>query len=532
MANRETPITETKTTRPSKASLAAVIEIGSSSLRMMIAQVDDRDNISVMDNLTQAISLGQDVFSTGVIQRSTIEECVKVTKRFCKILQEYQLDLNHNVRTIATSAVREASNSQLFLDRIYMATRLTVEVIDEAGTNRFTYHVIEPYIARKPFNAKSEIVAVEVGGGSTDVLVIKDRHVIFSNEYRLGSLRLQHRLTDTHSIHGAGIDFLENDIQRTVQQIREELHRVTKPSLLLLGGDARFAASRICRKWHEDKVVKMSVKDLAVLCQEAASLSLEERVANYNISYPDAETLVPSLLTHVRLAEAFGLKHVYTIDATAREGILKEVVFKEACSETYMEQVYYSALEIAAKYNSDTSHCEHVCRLSEELFDIMKSEHGLPEGYKMILTVAALLHDIGLFISPRSHHKHSRYLILNSDIFGLGAHEQLLAALIARYHRKAHPGMQHNFYNGLPREDRSTVSKLSAILRVDDAMDRGHSAAVVDFNASLGDGELLIRVDNVPDLSVETLALNEKGGLFEEVYGLRVRLVKEGVKSQ
>lgn len=515
-----------------RTSLAAVIEIGSSSLRMMIAQVGDNDEITVVDNLTQAISLGQDVFSMGRIRRSTIEDCVKGIKQFRQILKEYQLDFNHDVRTIATSAVREASNSQLFVDRIYMATHLNVEVIDEAGTNRFTYHVIEPYIAKKPFTKHSEIVAVEVGGGSTDVLVIKDLHVIFSNEYRLGSLRLQQRLPDPTSINEQGMELLDNDIKRTVLQIKEELHKLKKPSLLLLGGDIRLAASRICKKWHDDKVVKMSVKALTQFCNEAASMSLEKRVNAYSISFPDAETLVPSLLTYVRLAEEFELQHVYTIDATAREGILKEVVFREACSETYMEQVYYSALEIAAKYSSDTKHCQHVCDVSEYLFDVMKPEHGLPNGYKMLLTVAALLHDIGLFVSPRSHHKHSRYLILNSDIFGLGAHDQLLAALIARYHRKSHPGMQHSYYKQLPRQDRSIVSKLSAILRIADAMDRGHNAVITDYDMTLDARELLIRVRDMPDISIHVAALSEKGKLFEEVYGLDVRMIKDGVKKR
>jgi len=146
--------------------------------------------------------------------------------------------------------------------------------------------------------------------------------------------------------------------------------------------------------------------------------------------------------------------------------------------------------------------------------------------YETVLNVAALLHDTGTFISNRSHHKHSQYLIENSDIFGLSRQDLTIAALAARYHRSALPKSTHTAYTALPRVNRLRVAKLAAILRVADALDRGHAQRIRTPQITILPDRVEIGIPNLPDCSLEEIALKEKSNLFEQVYGKRVVLVK------
>jgi exopolyphosphatase/guanosine-5'-triphosphate,3'-diphosphate pyrophosphatase len=142
----------------------------------------------------------------------------------------------------------------------------------------------------------------------------------------------------------------------------------------------------------------------------------------------------------------------------------------------------------------------------------------------VILHVAALLHEIGAYISNRAMHKHSMYLIRNSEIFGLGKRFLLLVALVSRYHRRASPQPGHEGYAILNREERVAVSKMAALLRVAVALDESRSQRLHDFSCSVEDSRLVISIPREEDLSLEQLALKQNGSLFEEIFGLRVLL--------
>jgi exopolyphosphatase/guanosine-5'-triphosphate,3'-diphosphate pyrophosphatase len=140
--------------------------------------------------------------------------------------------------------------------------------------------------------------------------------------------------------------------------------------------------------------------------------------------------------------------------------------------------------------------------------------------------VAGILHEIGLFVSTASHHKHSMYLINNSELFGLSKRDLLLVALVARYHRRAAPKPTHTGYAALDRDSRVAVSKMAAILRVADALDRSRSQRVRDISLRQENGQLVITIPHIEDLSLEQMALNLKGSVFEETFGLKVLVRK------
>lgn len=504
----------------------AVIDIGTTSIRMAIAEINDQGNVRTLEKLSQAVSIGKDTFTRGLISKPTIEECVRVLKSYRQVLDEYQITQPDQIRVVATSAVREATNRLAFLDRIYIATGMQIEPLDEAEVNRMTYLGILPFLQSEATLSAAKAVVVEIGGGSTELLVVRGGNVMYSHTYRLGSLRLRETLQAYQAPAVKLRQMMETQIHKTVEQIREHVSADGPVEMIAMGGDVRFAAAQLLPEWNPNELARLPVKQLADLTNKMLTLSEDRIIQRYHLSIPDAETLGPALLAYVQLAEAFELEYVLLTNTTLRDGLLKEMAVKDAWTEEFGNQIVRSALDLGRKFEFDEAHARHVADLCKVLFQAFKDEHRLDSRYEIILYIAALLHEIGLFVSNRSSHKHSMYLIQNSELFGLSRRDVLLVALVARYHRRALPKPEHEGYASLDRDGRVIVAKLAAILRLAIALDESRSQRIHELQASHENGRVVISTPDVEDLSLEQLALRQNGSLFEETFGMPVMLRK------
>jgi exopolyphosphatase/guanosine-5'-triphosphate,3'-diphosphate pyrophosphatase len=181
-------------------------------------------------------------------------------------------------------------------------------------------------------------------------------------------------------------------------------------------------------------------------------------------------------------------------------------------------------MDLGRKYRFDESHAVHVASLCASLFDQLQAVHRLDPRYRTMLYVAALLHEVGNVISTRSHHKHSMYLVMNSELFGLSSREMKIVALIARYHRRAMPRATHEVYGTLTRDHRIIVNKLAAILRVADALDRAHQQRISTVQCVLEDESVILTSQELDNPTLERMALKDKDDLFQQVYGMRIEL--------
>ena len=516
------PEPRAKTTPGSR--LATVIDIGATAIRMEIAELSPEGDVKTLDALQHPVRLGKDTFAQGRIQQSTIEECVDILKGFRRIMEEYGITEANQIRAVATSSVREAANRDTFLDRIYMATRINVEAIEEAEETRLTYLAVQDILRREPDLQKGDVLVIEVGGGDSELLLVQDGYVNFSNTYRLGSLRMRQTLDIQNTPPQRIAALFAKHIQLTADQIKRSVPVEKTPILIAISGDARFAASHLAPTWGELASARIDVKAFASFAKKVAPIPVDELVRDYRVTYQEAETLGPALMAYAQLAKVFQVETILVPKSSLRQGLLQEAVLGGVWSKEFVEQVIHSAVALGVKYAFDERHGRQVADLSVRLFREMHSEHMLSPRYELILHVAALLHEIGLFVSNRSHHKHSMYLIQNSELFGISHHDTLLIALVARYHRRAMPMQYHEGYATLNRDDRLAVSKMAAILRVADAMDRNHMQQLRDVVFKREKGQFVVTVRDVEDLTLERVALKEKGSMFEEVYGMKLIL--------
>jgi exopolyphosphatase/guanosine-5'-triphosphate,3'-diphosphate pyrophosphatase len=289
-----------------------------------------------------------------------------------------------------------------------------------------------------------------------------------------------------------------------------------------MGSGSRFAAEHAAAEAQgpDLRVTLAPAARLAELADQLALQSVESLVKAHKMTYQDAETVAPAVMSIAQAARTLKVREVHIVQATLRDGLLREMAMRDYRSEGFEEQVIYSAQTMAARYAADESHVRNVEASAVALFDELREEHQLGGHERLLLRCASILHDIGMYVHARAHHKHSMYLIMNSDLFGLTRHDMQIVAIVSRYHRKAVPSPAHPEFAMLPLEDRMTVAKLAAILRVADSLERTHREAPRALEFRREGDRFVILVRNMEDLTMERLVLRAKGNLFADVFGL------------
>ena len=429
-------------------------------------------------------------------------------------------------------AVREASNRLSFLSRIYVATGFRVHAIDESEINRITYSSVQPLLASEPRFANGCALVAEVGGGSTEVLVADRGDIHFAHTYRLGSLRLRRTLEANRAPAGKMRGIMEGHIGRIIEQVRQHLPTDESPLLIALGGDIRFAADQLQAVWHEHDFAQLSVAAVSDFTDEILELSVDELVQRYGLTFPDAETVGPALLTYVHLARQLEIEKLSVSNANLRDGLLQELAFPDAWSQEFQNQIIRSALDLGRCFHFDEKHALHVASLCGNLFRQLQEEHQLTPRHELLLHLAAVLHDIGYVVGTRGHHKHSMYLIRNAELFGLSQEDALLVAVVARYHRRASPQPTHEGYSELDWEGRIAVAKMAGILRVADALDRSNRQRVRSVRCERVHDQLVIRAESADDCPWSDCHLNRKASCLKRSLGCKSRSMKSGIDQE
>ncbi len=509
---------------PSLGRPIAVIDVGARAVRLDIAEADAASRPRMLESLQKAISIGRDTFQEGFIEPASIEECVEILRGFVLTAREYGIQSPEQIRAVATSSVREAENRQAFLDRIQIATGIAVEVLEDAEVEHLIYLAIHDLLEQRPSLGQERLLVAEVGGGTTRLLVIENGYVSYSSAYRLGSLRMRETLDAYQTPPERACAVLDQHIQRTVNQMHQTVPAGPMAVLLALAGDTATAMARLLPDWDHRSVARLPMGGSPSLAERIVATSPEDLMREYRLPWQEAETAGQALLAYERIARSFGIEEVLVTDRSMRAGLLLKMASHAGGETRFAEQVAHSAVNLGRKYHFDEAHSMHVAELSVRIFRDMQREHGLGAQAELLLRTAGILHDIGAFVSNASHHKHSMYLIAHSELFGLTREDVVLVSLVARYHRRAAPRPTHPEYATLRRDQQLLVTKLSAILRVADALDRSHLQHVRDVRFSREDRQYVITAAGIENVTLERIALKEKADLFESAYGLSVAL--------
>jgi len=512
----------------------AAIDMGASSIRLLVAEVPAGEPPRILEEASRGVLLGKETFTHGRIGPATMDAALKALEGFRSIMDLYRIV---RYRAVATSAVREAANSDSFLDRVRLRTGLEIEIIDGSEENRLTYLAVREALRDHEVWASPGAVLVEIGGGSGDISFLRRGEPVHSGTYALGAIRMRQNLGAWQGSHADRMRLLRRHIHNVVEDIRRDVPLRQAQHFVALGGDVRFAAARIASDGNgsaQAPGLRVVSRDaFFAFYDEIAGLEVDELVERYRLSLADAETLVPALMTYRELLAETAADTIVVPEASLRAGLLLDLAgaAEGRGLEEMRSQVLAGATALGEKYRYDAAHGQNVAALAVRLFDELRSEHGLPDRDRLLLEVAALLHDVGLFVGLRAHHRHSLYILSHSEIFGLSHDDMAVVANIARYHRRGVPVKSHPEFVALDRERRVDVLKMAAILRLANALDADHLQKVKNVRLVRDAEPWVLEAEGGGDLTMERLASLSRSDLFTDVYGRRLAFRESGAGS-
>lgn len=509
--------------------LEAVIEIGSTGIRLMAFELTSKTTWKIIDKSECPIPLGYDVFTTGYLSRDTILQTLHILNRFKEQLQGWAITEDHT-HLIATSAFREAKNRDTVLDRIFVKTGFRVKVIDGIEENRLMFMALQNALdAEVPRLSKHNSLILEIGGGSTEIMLMDHGKMAAAHSLRLGTVLIEQSLKSLFGTSTETYRFLEEFARNTGANLRTEINLNDIKNFITIGAETRIAAKTFGNQIGP-RVWSISKEKYNDFVEEVNHYSVEEVMARFSLNYNDAKAFNVALMTYKLFLNLTQAKEIIVTDTNIREGLILSRISdsEDDIQQAFLYQVIASAKNLGKKYSYDEQHAKNVCKMALEIFDSMKAEIGLDNHYRQLLEIASLLHDIGMFIRGSDHQLHSQYIILHSDIFGLSKDDMQIISLVAKYHRGIAPDQRDSSFTSLPRLERVTVLKLAAILRVADALDRSHSEKPLELTAKIQEDNLLLWIHGVQSLNLEKIALGEKGDLFESVFGYKLILEGSG----
>ncbi|MBT8043799.1 MAG: HD domain-containing protein [Verrucomicrobiae bacterium] len=507
-------------------SLQASIHIGASSISLLVVENHPGAVDTPGDFLEQSVPLAQDIYQRGQIRRSTIERCVNILNGYRESLRELGATEDTPVRAVATNVLAEAANQDAFLNRIQIGCGLRIETLDEGEMTRLIYLKTRRRLRDTPSMKKRTALVLHVGPGNTRALLFKKGRIAEYSNYRLGVYRTgqataaSQQSQDNHDSGASMAKLIREHIRSQVSQIHHDYMEAGVEELVLIGYEIQHLANELAKPGK----TKSTYRALADTSSQIASMTEEMRVKNYQLDYNTAQAIVPALEINLAIAETLQVETLRLPGSDYERGLLHDIPTSFSLTEGFQKEVLRSAESLSRKYRVHRSHSKQVTRLCEQLFEATTELHLLGEHDSLLLQCAAILHECGNFISARAHHKHSHYIILNSEIFGLGQKDLSIVALVARYHRKSGPKPTHVGYRDLSSDDRMRISKLAAILRIADALDRSHSSRIADVEVTIDRQKLNINLHGITDISVERMAMRSKADLFQDIYGLGVAI--------
>jgi exopolyphosphatase/guanosine-5'-triphosphate,3'-diphosphate pyrophosphatase len=478
----------------------------------------------------QVTRLGASVFRSGKVSPDAIDLVCKVLGGMAG---EYRkLDIV-GVRAVATSAVRDAANQDEFIAKASAAIGAPVEIISGQEESRLIHLGVQ---SRWP-HAKQVLLVVDVGGGSAEIIHSESGRLEAAVSKPLGAVRLTEMFLKSDPPTPSELGRLETYVEEKLASAIRRIGRRHWDRAIATSGTAAAVACAIHRVSQEKEGrvdrLRSSAAQIQKLYEDLRVLDVGERRKITGIGPKRAEIIIAGTAVLLRLVRDLKLPSLYYSAAGLRDGIISDLAQRGVGSElSELDRDQRRLVEgMARRYGVSPQHSRQVAKLANQLFTGLQPLHKLPPNTGKLLEAAAYLHDVGHYVSESRHHKHSYYLIANSDLPGFTNREREFIANLCRYHRKATPASEHENYGLLNAEEKRALTLLIPLLRIADNLDRGHERRVETLDCSIRDDKVVLKIGSKADVGLEQWAAERGAELFHEVYNREISLSKASVSK-
>ncbi len=511
-----------------KTQKIAAIDIGSNSIKLAIIEAAASDSFTVILQERERVRLGQETLRKKFLSPEAIARSTDAIAKFCSIAESRRVD---TIIAVATASVRQATNAADFVREVEAKTGVRVEVLSAIEEARLI-----GIAAVQNFNMKSgTLLNIDIGGGSTELSLMRGGAPEQLLSMKLGAVGLTEKFLFSNPFKEKELENLRREVrfalerpQRELKNEKWQLASGTSGTILTLAGLLNF---------DPNGKSEIQFKKLVSLNETLAKISAEQRCKFPNISPQRAEVIVAGGQILEGVMGALKINLLAPCVFALREGViidyLREVETESLPPVPDVEDVNLRGVfAIGRRFGYEEKHALHVANLAEKIFDALFLTYNFKRHHRTLLSAAALLHDIGSHISSDSHHKHSFYLIKNSEITGFSEPEKEIIAQVARYHRGSLPKEKHLDFTQLGEKDQAIVWKLGAILRLAEGLDRSYESRVRDVSFRREKQNLILEINADETIDSELQAALQKKDMFETAFNCHLKVEQINLTSK
>ncbi|MEW9123879.1 MAG: exopolyphosphatase [Thermotaleaceae bacterium] len=500
----------------------AIIDLGSNSVRMIIMKIFGDGSYKMIDQAKEMVRLSEDMGEEMTLKPLAIKRTLYTLKLFKKLIEAHEVDA---VFTLATAAVRNAVNQQIFLDKIQLETGFNFRVISGEEEAYLDYMGVMNTIRIK------DCIIVDIGGGSTELVWVEDRRIKEAISLPFGAVTLTEKFLGKTIYSPEAIKKLETYVTKQYQDI-SWLKEVSGLPIVGLGGSIRTLAKIDKRKigfpLESLHNYQMQYHEVLYAYELVTKINHEERKDIPGVEKERADIIAGGLVPIKALIDYLHADKIIISGNGLREGVFYKYYLEEhQHKDEILEDVLHHSVEnILKNYDMNLKHCSHVTKLALSIFDQLQSLHGMGEEERNLLFVGGQIHDIGVYVDYYNHHKHGFYLTLNSRLNGLRNRELVMCAFIVAMHRNEEFKVDWKNYNMLiDKNDYEIIKRLSVFLRIAEKLDRNESSSVEDISCYIlpNSVQLMLKTSNTPELEIAAAMKSDK--LFEKLFNKKLYIV-------
>ncbi len=495
--------------------LIGAIDVGSNAMRLGIAARDDKGLPELILRHREPVRLGHDAFTTGALSEATMQEAIAAFHQFRRILDQHHVE---TLRGTATSAMRDATNGRELVQRIADETGIRLDIISGEEEARLVYYSIAHRVDLHDHFA----LLIDIGGGSVEVTLCDDGEIIAAQSFKIGTVRLLEML-------GEGNDFqrlLQEYLEGARKKLREQLGSRKTDFCVGTGGNATAIGELAHQTLGTASPACISREQLDELITMLAGLNFEERVRTLGLRPDRADVILPAAMVFREIMALADADALQIPDASLLDGILLDMVDSEKnLLHSRRRNLLAWAKSLKKKYHVDQHYAKSVARLALSLFDQTRgSLHHMGNNDRLLLEIAARVHEIGMYVRVGGHHRHAAYLIMASPLLGLSDTEKKVLAQTVRYQRKATPDENHEAFRELDEENRRKVWQLSAMLRLAIALNKDRRDRVRHVDVEITPDIITLHLEGRGDLLLERWAVLKVSAYIEQALSHRLHI--------
>jgi exopolyphosphatase / guanosine-5'-triphosphate,3'-diphosphate pyrophosphatase len=495
----------------------AAIDIGTNSIHMIVAELRKRD-YRVVDKEKEMVQLGLGSLDGAPLAEDAMSRAIAALVKMGKVARGWEVE---DIIAVATSAVREAPNRREFIKRARDEAGIRIRVISGEEEADYIYRAVRSAVDLDGSTA----LCVDVGGGSVEFIVATSSEIYFTASEPLGALRLAQRFRLDDRPAPADVDACRQFVAQHLRRIHKRIRPIGVDYAIGTSGTIQALTTLAAHGEQQSTSALRTLKREAVeeLVLTMSGMSAKDRVEKLGVDEKRARNIVAGALVVCEVLSMLEVPSLLACPVAIREGIVESVRSEnQKPSHEASSLRRKSVLKLVDRSAVDRRHAVHVARLARRIFNQTRDLHRLNDESGEMLEHAAMLHESGMHVSDRGYHKHTYYLIRHADLRGFTEDQLLVVANVARYHRKSPPADDHENLAELSDEQRETVEKLAAILRIAEGLDRSHRQSVRDI-AVRSNGKVKFVVRARSDAAMEIASAAKRAKYFAGLFAKKVR---------